>query len=198
MGVAVSDSKSKCVFPDTAWVNFDIWLYIELGFAVLNLIFAPYFQHQVWLRINSDENRDQFRDGDQAASNSKVQAKGASSTTPVDDAVVPTAGEITIPPKIVQDSFKKTFMEDFGVLFYIVALIGAFVVTSFAADWIKAGTDCDSSIAVGLIRFTGMAFFSIVAVYTFCWWCCKCCAKSIVIKKDLEIKRDLESKASEV
>lgn len=89
----------------TLGVGVHSWLVIQMGFAGLNLLFAPYFQGKVW--------KDLLR---------KVQAQGA-------------AARGKIGKDVVQSSFKDVFLHDFGVLFYFFALIASFLWSLNGSNW---------------------------------------------------------------
>jgi len=87
---------------------------------------------------------------------------------------------------VVQNGFKKTFMEDFGVLIYFFASIGILALCYRAKTYITDGNNCKSKEMEGWAYKTGMFFFGIPAIYTFLWYCCACYAKAVPINgKDL-------------
>merc|ERR1740138_1125777 len=51
--VAITEETGSdgCVFPEDASLDFASWVYAMIGFALVNLIFAPYFQYKVWADI---------------------------------------------------------------------------------------------------------------------------------------------------
>jgi hypothetical protein len=159
---------ANCKWPDSqkdaAIVSLSMWLNIQIAFAILNLVFAPYMQTRIWWMIMDEL---------------KI-------SPPETD---PKTGKQIVPKKDVQDAFRRVFLEDFGVLFYFFAIIGS-VVWSWKGDkWRmpaagEAGlTDaCSPETAATL----GRVLFGLAFVYTFCWYCCPCCAKAI----ELEQARD--------
>jgi len=159
-----------CHFGDDAFISFSMWNLLMLGFACINLLFAPYFQFQVWKTIM--DNKEQFIDGDSAA----PDPRGGQSV-----ALAP--GKWCVPRELVQESFKKTFMEDFGVLVYFFLLLGSFGLC-MQGNTLMIAAKCDLD-EQGWIPWTGELFFAVAAGYTFLWWCCTCCAKSIQIEKDM-------------
>jgi len=181
MGLSSADSatataetpagKKACEFGDNAAISFTVWNFLMLGFAVVNLLFAPYFQAQVWNVIM--ENQDSFVDGD-----------AVPPAPPGKEAVAPSPGKWCVPRELVQASFKQTFLEDFGVLIYFFLLMGAFFLCVQGNSWMASSKNCSLS-EEGWISSVGEYFFAVAVVYTMLWYCCPCCAKSIAIEKDV-------------
>lgn len=173
------------------------FLYIVMGFAVINVLFAWFLQNQVWKEIMS--NKDKFLDGDAPKDTYKgkisdaatgimgtvKQAAGTPSDAPAAKEETPSKqpGKIIIPSNVTQDAFKKVFMEDFVVLFMSIALIAMFVLSWKGQDKVDtAEVKCD----VGNAEYCGYAFFCVGFLYSIAYYCCKCCAASVTIKKDTE------------
>lgn len=178
--------------PDTCSSNF---LYIVVGFAVVNIIFAWFLQNQVWREIMN--NRDAFIDGDapttaykgalpqsaMGALGSLAEATGKKELLkkPAAAPLAAAPGKIIVPKEVTQNAFKKVFMEDFAVLFMFLALIGMFVVSWKGQNWVdKAEPRCD----VGLAQYCGYAYFWISVLYSCAYYCCSCCSASVTIKKE--------------
>jgi len=85
--------------------------------------------------------------------------------------------KLRVPQETVQDAFKKVFMEDFVVLGFFV-LIVLFLFWSFQKGdpW-------------------GLYFFGAAFVYSMAWYCCKCCAGTVRIKKDEAMNQAVFNKA---
>merc|ERR1712008_344688 len=82
----------------------------------------------------------------------------------------------------VRDGFKKSFMEDFGVLIFFLATLGLVVLCYFVSNYVKENKPlCDPAEMEGWTYYTGYGFFAIPFVYTFLWYCCSCCAKAVPI-----------------
>lgn len=155
---------SACTFPESdAFLDFDTWILIELGFAGINLLFAPYFQCRVWALINTKRTDQQY---------ASIQPE------------FQTPGFDYVPAAAVQDSFKEVFCHDFLVLAYVIVLLGVAVISHLAVPWIENGTGCSTDNYEGMVRQTGVVFFVAALAYTLLWWCCPCCAKSVRIEKD--------------
>lgn len=129
------------------------WLYVQIGFACLNLLFAPYFQCKVWRHIVQE-----------------IQNVGP---MPL--------GHVRVSMKSVQEAFKQVFLHDFGVLFYFFALIASFVWSSAGAAAIDHGWNCNPGGYPGQAAWLGMCFFWTACVYSVLWYCCECCARSVDI-----------------
>eukprot|EP00405_Crypthecodinium_cohnii_P021624 CAMPEP_0206472588 /NCGR_PEP_ID=MMETSP0324_2-20121206/32297_1 /ASSEMBLY_ACC=CAM_ASM_000836 /TAXON_ID=2866 /ORGANISM="Crypthecodinium cohnii, Strain Seligo" /LENGTH=229 /DNA_ID=CAMNT_0053947231 /DNA_START=144 /DNA_END=833 /DNA_ORIENTATION=- len=126
------------------------YLYLVMGFAVVNALFAPYFQHQVWRQIMAA----QMHSGLPLHEGSKIEKNA------------------------VVDAFKHVFMYDFGVLFYFFCLMASFCWCYFGGSWMQAA-GCDRSGDAGWAYYMGLLFFWVAAIYACCWYCCSCCASSV-------------------
>uniref|UniRef100_A0A7S1QIW9 Uncharacterized protein n=1 Tax=Alexandrium catenella TaxID=2925 RepID=A0A7S1QIW9_ALECA len=126
------------------------WLVVQIGFAGLNLLFAPYFQGRVWENLKD-----------------KVQSMGAG-----------TRG--TIGKDVVQSSFKDVFLHDFGVLFYFFALIASFFWSVNGANFAQNhGLYCNPDGMVAWAASIGSSLFWVAILYSLTWYWCSCCAKSV-------------------
>mmetsp|Transcript_72252 Transcript_72252/g.193852 ORF Transcript_72252/g.193852 Transcript_72252/m.193852 type:complete len:213 (+) Transcript_72252:1-639(+) len=151
--------KDDCDFdPEKeAIVTHSMWLSIQIGFAVLNLIFAPYMQAKVWKTLMQEiKEKPQY-----AASGKQV-----------------------VPKAEVQDAFKKVFCEDFGVLFYFFASIMS-LVWCYKGMY-KWGDDLEPDCSLVAAASLGQALVALAFVYTFCWYCCPCCAKAIELEQQAD------------
>mmetsp|Transcript_79654 Transcript_79654/g.204920 ORF Transcript_79654/g.204920 Transcript_79654/m.204920 type:complete len:239 (-) Transcript_79654:297-1013(-) len=144
----------SCVFPEGRGQSVGLkgWLLVQMCFAALTLLFAPYFQTKVWLALMGDLSPPEREPG------TKVEARK------------------------VQEAFKHVFLNDFGVLFYFFALIASFVWSYQGSQWIQHGANgCGYDANAGWAYWLGEAFFFIALLYTLCWYCCDCCARSVTM-----------------
>lgn len=150
-----------CKLPESAWVGpsgLRVWLYLQIGFTVVNLLFAPYFQHQVWKEIVKE-----------------VRAGGDTATMPVSDDK-PTK---TVKAEVVRSSFQTVFMYDFGVLFYFFALLASCIWSWEGSAWTAGGDGCVLGRSPSWASWLGLVFFWVTVLYSFLWSCCGCCARSV-------------------
>jgi len=180
------------------------FLLILMGFSVIHIIFAIYFQIKVWKAIMDEDNVPQFIDGDAPSETYKGKigsaaagmfsqaqqglaaqgigsAQAAAPPAQPAEKVAPAGGKIIIPKEIVQKSFKAVFCEDFGVLGMFILLLGMFFLSWIGQD--KVDTEeprCD----IGSAQYGGYAFFWFAALYSYCYMCCGCCANKVMIAKD--------------
>lgn len=180
------------------------FLYIVMGFAVINVVFAWFLQNQVWKEIMKHEA--EFIDGDKPGETWKgrmpAAATGALGMIPGGkaQALAPAApvdppplnpGKIIIPKNVTQDAFKKTFMEDFVVLIMFVALIGMFFLSWKGQDKVDDPKDpkvCE----VGNAKWCGYAYFWTACAYSTAYYCCACCSASVTMKKTTQEEDSLE------
>jgi len=174
------------------------FLYIVMGFAVINVIFAWFLQNQVWKEIM--RHSDEFIDGDAPekgytdalpsaamgalggglAAVAQATGKTVPLTGPKEPAPPKAAGKIIVPKNVTQQAFKKVFMEDFVVLFMFVALIGMFVLSWKGQAWV----DTQQPVCkVGNAEYCGYAYFGIPVMFCFAYYCCACCSASVTMKK---------------
>jgi len=156
----ILDSIERCpeVWPKDAWVTPNMWCLVQALFAVLNVVFAPYFQCKVWQQLEEE-----------------AEAEERLKTQPV----------IDIEKEDVVKSFKFVFMHDFGVLFYVFALIASFIWCCKGYTWITAGGAlCNPDQGLSYAANIGWAFFFIFFLYTLAWYYCGCCAKNTQIRGD--------------
>jgi hypothetical protein len=177
------------------------FLYLLSGFAAINMIFAVYVQCQVWRQIMSEENQAQFIDGDRptelyagklhpaaagllAAAASKAGTKPPTGGAPMEKPA-PNPGKIIVPASVVQSSFKKVFLEDFGVLLMFFLLLGVFFLSWQGQSYLDdigggSGNTCQAS---NLTRLCGYLFFWFAFLYTVAYMKCRCCANKVTIEK---------------
>jgi hypothetical protein len=209
---AYSASDGECKFTKgDAMVTLSTFCYVIMACAVINILFAFYFQMQVWKQIKCVIQKDYVENqtteatieipeegyvesmkkkGGGLLAQGMAQARGQAEQQ-TDSAPVEEGGEeikYKIKAQAVQDGFKKSFMEDFGVLIFFLATLGLAVLCYFVSTYVAENKPpCDPAEMEGWTYYTGYGFFSIPFVYTFLWYCCPCCARAVPINaSDLE------------
>jgi len=205
-----ASSEGRCKFKSDAMVDLPTFCYIILACAVVNILFAFYFQMEVWKQIKGIIQKDYVensntdatieipeesyaskmkRTGGGLLAQGMAQARGQAEQT---ESALLEEGLEEIKYKVraqaVQDGFKKSFMEDFGVLIFFLATLGLMVLCYFASTYVKENSPpCADNDMEGWTYYMGYGFFAIPFVYTFLWYCCSCCAKAVPISaSDLE------------
>merc|ERR1712242_200567 len=162
-----------------------------------------YVQRLGWGEIMEQDNHHLFLDGDNPSQSYDVasaagglagQAKGAlggvlsKATGAAGDAKKQVEhfdkreGKIIIPTKVVQESFRKVFMENLAVLGMFVLLIGMMALSYMGPDSVDApGEGCTVS---GNTKNCGYLFFLLPAVWSFMYLKCSCCANKVTIAKE--------------
>ncbi|CAJ1368140.1 unnamed protein product [Effrenium voratum] len=115
------------------WVEGETWLTIQMGFAIVHLIFAPYFQTRIWNKM-----LEKLKEG-------RVQL----------------GPDNTVPAYVVHESFKEVFLYDLGVLFYAMIMAASFV-WSVAGSNSMTGA-CDPGGNSGAAAYFGLCFFWLAA-----------------------------------
>jgi len=199
-------AEPPCTFKNDAMFTLRTFCYIELVCAAINIVFARYFQMQVWNRIKTLIQKDYAehrhneatlqlqeesysskmrKTGGSLLTQGKAQVGGGATEQEMDEE----EGEelkYRVLGKVVQDGFRKTFMEDFGVLIYFFASIGILALCHLAKTYVTDGNNCQSKEMEGWAYTLGTGFFAIPAIYTVLWYCCACCARAVPINgKDL-------------
>jgi len=142
-----------------ASIGMTTWLYVQMGFSFLNLVFAPWFQSQVWKQIMAD-----------------AQESGSVLTGP----------KTTLDKNLVQGAFKTVFLNDFGVLFYFFALMASFIWSWQGGEWINTGTlACNVDGDAGWAYYLGLCAFWVASLYSVFWYCCSCCASSVQLSSPI-------------
>merc|ERR1712039_139178 len=120
----------------------------------------------------------QARQGITSALNSaKGSKKGAEKREHFDK----NEGKIIIPTKVVQDSFRKVFLENLAVLAMFFLLIGMLVLSYMGPESVDAKTNaCTVNSAT---KTCGYTFFFLPAVWSFMYLQCSCCANKVTIDK---------------
>ena len=189
--LCVQSLEPACEFSADATLGHGTWVMVQLSFAVANVLFAFYFQRQVWNHIDAKKSeyeqiKEQGRGGGLVGGlRGGVQnlraGLGGDSKLPDEDLVPPPRShKIKVPPGSVQASFKEVFLQDFGVLAYFFGLI-VMVVLSYMGKKSADDNSCQMESFVGML---GIAFFCVAFVYTLLWYCCKCCAGTVTVERD--------------
>lgn len=143
-------SLASCVMEDGALVDITLWLYMQLAFAALNVVFAMYFQKQVFEQI----------------------IIGHQLPLPGDPA-------LKIEGKKVQEAFKHVFLHDVGVLLYFFLSLASFAWSWAGSTWIMGGVGCNPGGYSGWAYYLGECYFWIACIYSLVWYKCSCCAGSV-------------------
>lgn len=155
-------TESMCIFPSGTGSQIGVqnWLYVQMGFSVLNLAFAPWFQRQVWNQILTD-----------------LQQQGGA---------VMTGPSQTVSASVVQNAFKSVFLQDIGVLFYFFCLLASFAWSYQGKTWITEGSaQCDPNGSMGWSYGMGLGYFWVAFWYSIFWYYCSCCAGSVQLKEPI-------------
>lgn len=162
-GSLEATGTATCEFPKNAVVGLPVWLYIQIGFAMLNILFAPFFQYLVWKQIMND-----------------MQDTGATLTAP----------HHNLDKTIVQQAFKAVFLNDISVLFYFFAMLAYFVWSWMGGGWIMQGSaGCNENGLSGWAYYLGLCFFWLVCFYSIVWYGCNCCASSVQLSQPIDAYR---------
>lgn len=151
-------TDGKCEFSGSGKdIGLENWLYVQLGFAGLHLVFSPYFQCRLWGKVNM-----------------------MASQLPR-----PPPGEpLTVPGDKVHEAFKDIFLTDIGVCLYFLATVANFVWSYLGSTWITdGGPSCGLNSYPGWSYYLGMCFCWVAVVYTTLWYCCSCCSSSVVLRE---------------
>lgn len=194
--LCVQSMDETCKFAADATIGHSTWVLIELAFAVINVIFAFYFQHKVWNHILA--RKDEFMNGIAqdtkgggmlgglrgGVQNVRGQLGGTQNATTIEEPPYKKSKKIKVKSESVQSSFKEVFLQDFGVLFYFFGLIAIMVVSYIGLGSVEANKDiCKNE---EFVSGLGIAFFWIAFIYTLFWYCCKCCAGTVTLERDEE------------
>jgi len=155
-----------CKFQD-APVDLAIWTTVQMGFAVVNLLFAPLLLRQVWQRL-MERTRENPPVGQPPYKLRSVD---------------------------VQAAFKDVFLHELGVLFFFFASLASVAWSWKGGMWIHAGAGCqlDGS-PVWAVRF-GMSAFCITCFYSIVWYFCTCCAGSVTLRDPIAAYNELDTEA---
>eukprot|EP00435_Cladocopium_sp_Y103_P073158 s308_g42.t1 len=149
---ALSDESLKSCNAEAkgGWVSGETWVQVQMGFAIVHLLFAPYFQSRVWRMVSEKLREGQFR----------------------------LEPGFVVPQQIIFASFKEVFLYDLGILVYAMILCASFV-WSMNGSSSMVGRFCDPGGNCGSASYLGLCFFWLAVVYNFCYYFCGCCASSV-------------------
>lgn len=152
------DLLADCQFPEPMFgLGVHHWLFVQLGFSVLSMFFAPYLQNQIWRELN-----EKAREPDDPNGPVSERTRQAQSET----------GPVNASKQDVTQAFKTVFMYDIGVLFYFFVLLASFANCWYGGGQILADKeDCDEK-ANGFPRYSswaGMSFVVFVFLYGAAW-----------------------------
>merc|ERR1711920_345933 len=126
------------------------WLQL---FGIVYILFALYFQNKVWKVIMEMDHT--FIPEEESSWGSSMAGFGGQTNQPT------YTGKMLVPKNVVQEAFKKVFLEDFIVLGFFIATMIVFF-KSMQGD-----------------NVSGLLFFWAAAIYSACWYCCECCAGTV-------------------
>jgi len=110
-------------------------------------------------------------------------AGAAQQAKPAQETFSPNPGKVIIPTEVVQESFKKVFLEDLLVLVMFVALVGVLILAFMDPSTID-GPTADGACEVGPKPRSGAeAFFVIAALWSCMYMKCSCCANKVSVTK---------------
>lgn len=145
-----------CKLKDSlgAQVGIKMWIYVQMGMAAINLIFAPYLQCRLWMRMSQDAND---------------PAKQAALVPPAPGR---DSGPLALNRQGVKDSFQHVFLHDFGVCFYVFALIFSYFWSQKGIAWAKSDPmHCDPNGWLSRSGGFGTFFVWFTILYACGWYC---------------------------
>jgi len=182
-----ADEYKDCHFQDP-WYGFGIynWLEVQMGFAALNLLFAPYVQWQLWRRLNEEA-----RLPDDPDMPPDCRTEEANTAT----------GAVRASKQDIVEAFKHVFLYDFGVLFYVVVLCLSYVFSHYGSHKIhQEEEDChDKTDGLALYSaYTGMFFVVFVCLYGVAWYFSIYClghSDTLTLRRGLTVAADVAAAA---
>lgn len=150
LGYAIYDEDDKrleeCHLPEGMGKKVGImkWIYVQMGLAVLNLVFAPYLQCRLWSRLMNTATTDA-------------------------QATVGTVG-LAVNKKAVKESFAHVFLYDFGVCLYVFALAFSYYWSWNGSIWANSSEACNPDKWISKSAGFGMFFIWFVVLYGIGWW----------------------------
>lgn len=175
---AGKDLLKDCKFPEGTGrqVGIHKWLMIQIGFAGLNLIFAPYLQQQIWKKLNEEAKEPDDPNGQVSTRTRLAQSPN---------------GPIRASKQDVMEAFKEVFLYDFFVLVYVLSMAASFVFSYMGNQWI--GADKENCNPRGWPEYSaacGMFFVIFMLVYGACWYFTMVCMNSdqtLMLRKGLDV-----------
>lgn len=166
----ISPSLQSCDFAVYGGsVDIVSWMYVQIAFAGVNFIFAPWFQHQVWKRIMGLA----MLPGGMSTQSPSIAESACCCCSQ------PSTGSQAVAPHVVHQAFKDVILYDLGVLFYFFALVASFFWSWEGGTWMMGNDTCDTTGTAGWAYYMGLCFFWVTFIYSMSWYCCPCCANSV-------------------
>jgi hypothetical protein len=177
------DEYKNCHFQDPQF-GFGIhnWLEVQMGFAALNLLFAPYVQWQLWRKLNEEAR---LPDDPDLLPDLRTQEANTAS------------GAVRASKQDVVEAFKHVFLYDFGVLIYFVVLFLSFGFSYYGSHKIhQEKEDChDNTDGLALYSaYTGMFFVVFVVIYGAAWYFSIYCLEhsdTLTLRRGLSLAADV-------
>lgn len=165
------------------------FLYLLMGMAVLNVVFAIYFQCKLWGKIMSEEERFEIDEedakGSYSAAGKSMLKNAAANTTEAEGPPGPsTSYKQRIPAEVIHESFVHVILYDLVVLLAFLALCGMFIVSWKGPAFLDG--DKGACVVQEHTKDMGYAFFWVAVLWSFTYRYCACCAKSVVLVKERE------------
>jgi len=180
------------------------FLYVIMGFAVINFVFSIYMQCAVWKKIESfketpteTEPPAQWRDGDIPAQQeskasaavgalrSNLAARGVGGGQGAAEQGGEKPGYWIVPGEVVQHAFSEIFQKDFAVLAMFIGFVGMVGLCMAGGPKVldsgDAATDC--KVSPNTVEM-GYSFFGVAFLWCFMYTCCKCCSGAVSVAKE--------------
>mmetsp|Transcript_36249 Transcript_36249/g.102096 ORF Transcript_36249/g.102096 Transcript_36249/m.102096 type:complete len:429 (+) Transcript_36249:63-1349(+) len=149
------DIFAGCKLPPDSFgeqVGMINWLYVQLGLAGLNVVFAPYIQYQLGQKLDEEATEQD-----------------------------PNSPLVEVSQAKVKEAFKDVFLHDIGVCLYFFALVFSFVWSFMGANWAQYNHGCDPEGHAGTAANFGTFFCIFVLLYTMLWYCFMECSSSMYV-----------------
>lgn len=178
---------ADCVFPQPQLgLGILNWLSVQMGFAALNMLFAPYVQWQLWRKLNEEA-----REKDDPDAACEPRTKLANTAT----------GAVHASKQDVVEAFKHVFLYDIGVLLYFVALCASFYCSWYGSAQISTHEqECSGKIG-GFPRYSawiGMFFVVFVFLYGLAWYFSMYCMEhsdTLTLRRGLAVAATISAAA---
>jgi len=164
------------------------FLYMLMGMAVLNVVFAIYFQCALWGKIMQQEDKFEIVEEDAkgsyaAAGKSMLQNVAAQGAEEAGRGTVGYAVSYKqrIPAEVVKDAFMDVILYDPAVLVAFLALCGMFIVSWRGPPTLDGDRGCKVEKTTSDM---GYAFFWVAFLWSFTYRYCGCCARSVTLVKE--------------
>jgi len=158
------------------------WLEVQMGFAALNLLFAPYLQWQLWRRLNEEAR---LPDDPELPPDCRTQEANTAT------------GAVRASKQDIVEAFKHVFLYDFGVLIYFIVLCMSFVFSYYGSHNIHQEIEGCHDKTSGLALYsanTGMFFVVFVGLYGLGWYFSIYCLEhsdTLTLRRGLAVAADV-------